>query len=124
MAKQSHTPSRRAMLAGLAAAPVAGLPGVAEAIERHKAAHLAYANAPDVEEIIAALSDDQWQTLKELATTPCVSELEFVEKLKYLFAFEQINEGCPPDIMSYRYGSVLVALNELFGDSPPEEAQS
>ncbi len=29
MAKQSHTPSRRAMLAGLAAAPVAGLPVIA-----------------------------------------------------------------------------------------------
>ena len=29
MAKQSHTPSRRAMLAGLAAAPVAGLPAIA-----------------------------------------------------------------------------------------------
>ncbi len=32
MAEEIHTPSRRAMLAGLAAAPVAGLPGVAEAI--------------------------------------------------------------------------------------------
>jgi hypothetical protein len=31
MAKQSHTPSRRAMLAGLAAAPVAGLPAFAAA---------------------------------------------------------------------------------------------
>ena len=29
MAKLSHTPSRRAMLAGLAAAPVAGLPAIA-----------------------------------------------------------------------------------------------
>jgi hypothetical protein len=29
MAKQSHTPSRRAMLAGLAAAPLAGLPAMA-----------------------------------------------------------------------------------------------
>ena len=29
MAEKSHTPSRRAMLAGLAAAPVAGLPAIA-----------------------------------------------------------------------------------------------
>jgi hypothetical protein len=32
MAKQSHTPSRRAMLAGLAAAPVAGLPALADVV--------------------------------------------------------------------------------------------
>ena len=29
MAEKAHTPSRRAMLAGLAAAPVAGLPAIA-----------------------------------------------------------------------------------------------
>lgn len=32
MAKQSLTPSRRAMLAGLAAAPVAGLPAIADVV--------------------------------------------------------------------------------------------
>ncbi len=148
MAKQSHTTTRRAALAGLAAAPVAGLPAIAGAaplseslagaIERHKAADLAFqkaenlalaANAADFEEIIAApyfkaLSDAQWQTLEELATTPFANESEFVEKLKYLFALEQINEGCPPDIMSYRYGSVLVALYDRFGYSPLDEARA
>jgi hypothetical protein len=32
MAKQSHTPSRRAILAGIAAAPVAGLPAIADVV--------------------------------------------------------------------------------------------
>jgi hypothetical protein len=35
MAKQSHTPSRRAMLAGLAAAPVAGIPALADVVAEH-----------------------------------------------------------------------------------------
>ncbi len=60
MAKQSHTPSRRAMLAGLAAAPVAGLPAIAGAatsddpifaafaeFERAKAADQAISKAAD-----------------------------------------------------------------------------
>lgn len=64
MAKQSLTPSRRAMLAGLAAAPVAGLPAIIDAaaagdpifaaIDRHKAAWAEFSATCDLTDEVLA----------------------------------------------------------------------
>ena len=121
MAKQSHTPSRRAMLAGLAAAPVAGLPAIAGvaplsealagAIERHKAAHLAYRSKPSTDyNTVDALYFALVAAWDELSLAPCASDAELLVKLKYLFRFECDFLGCRPEL-SDEFGNVLRALD-------------
>lgn len=93
-------PTRRALVAGLAAAPVAALPAVADAfpglplspalaaaIARHRAAWGAL-NAVDGDDDdeagrLSSLEDD---ALAAVAATPCATDAEFVEKLRYMAA--------------------------------------
>ena len=99
---KTHT-TRRAIMAGVAAAPVVGLPAVAgavsaapmsdalaQAIERHKAAWAAFsafdAKTAEQEEESTRLSRLDNQTLMALAETPCTSDAEFVAKLEYMVA--------------------------------------
>ena len=62
MAKQSHTPSRRAMLAGLAAAPVAGLPAIAGVVAEHDPIFVAFAEF----EREKAAEDLAWKAASDL----------------------------------------------------------
>ena len=62
---------------------------VAAAIARHKTAQDAYDAAPDQsDETLIPLCEVADEALKELEETPCTSDAEFVEKLRYLFAEE------------------------------------
>ena len=65
-------------------------PPVAEAIARHKAAIAAREAAADDndDEIFSSLCDAEDDALNELAKTPCASDAEFVEKLRYVLKYE------------------------------------
>ena len=102
MATQTNTPSRRHMLAGLAAAPVAGLPAIAgavlakplsealaTAIERHKAAHAAIEADYGREDVPDDVADGEAVALWELAIAPCASDAELIVKLRYLLGYER-----------------------------------
>ena len=71
MAKQPHTPSRRAMLAGLAAAPVAGLPALAGGVAADDPIFLAFAEHErakaaneTITEAVDALRGETWEAIK------------------------------------------------------------
>jgi hypothetical protein len=55
----------------------------AQALARHKAAQAALDAVPGYPE---HLSDEENEALDELAFTPCASDAEFLEKLRYLYA--------------------------------------
>lgn len=71
---QSHSP---------AASEVQVSNPILAAIERHKAAWAAFSSD---ERDDAGLSDKEDAALMELALTPCASDAEFVEKMKYMLA--------------------------------------
>ena len=112
--------TRRALVAGLALASIAGVPALAgatpmsealaRAIERHRAAQAAYDAWPD-------RSDDEnlnrfciaaGDALSDLAETPCANDAEFLTKLRYLLAAEMHVIGEAP-IGNQEYGSPLKA---------------
>ncbi|RTL86057.1 MAG: hypothetical protein EKK29_10560 [Hyphomicrobiales bacterium] len=94
MAEKSHTPTRRAALACLAATPVAGLPAlagavagqspVALAIARHMTAKAAIEEYPGDDDLPEHLVDAESGALIELAQTPCADDAEFFTKLNYM----------------------------------------
>ena len=110
MAKQSHTPSRRAMLAGLAAAPVAGLPAIALAsrlLQKRSQGQssatrrpiLLYRSKPSTDyKTVDALYFALVAAWDELSLAPCASDAELLVKLKYLFRFECDFLGCRPEL--------------------------
>jgi hypothetical protein len=113
--------TRRAVMAGLAAAPVAGLPALAQvvaqpdpifaAIERHKAAQAAYdACDGDDDETSNRLFLEEFDARNALAETPCASVSELLAKLKYLLEHESRVEGRRPDERD-DFGSILVAID-------------
>jgi hypothetical protein len=62
---------------------------VDEAIALVKAAQAAYDAAPDhSDETLIPLSSAESDACDDLAEAPCISDAEFVEKLRYLFARE------------------------------------
>lgn len=93
MAKKAHTPSRRAMLAGLAAAPLAGdalaestdsLPDpIFAAIERHRLAFDEFVRLSSVADEISAISDRRSVTKEDEAALDA-SELALDETMKAL----------------------------------------
>ena len=93
---------------------------VAEAIARHKAAQAAHDAAPDdSDETMDPLFDSATRALEELGKTPCASDAEFIEKLRYLLPQETRQSGALH--FGLEYGSILVAvathLGELGGDA-------
>jgi hypothetical protein len=91
-----HT--RRALVAGLALAPIAGLPAVAgapmsqalaQAIQRHKAALAAFDFIGDTDAEVDAAGDVARAALFDLATLSCVSDAELIQKLRYLIEYER-----------------------------------
>jgi hypothetical protein len=82
---------------------------VAKAIARHKAANTALdAEQDDTDEIMGPLFDAYFESLDKLAKTPCSSDAEFLEKLRYLAAQEA--EMCPSPKGTHEYGSVVIAV--------------
>lgn len=117
--------TRRTLVAGLAVAPLAGVPAIAgavsaapmseplaKAIERHKVAQAAMEAAYGPEDLSRHLCDAETAALDELAETPCLSDAEFMEKLRYLLRHETAVWGEPN--MRHDFGSVLVALDTHF----------
>ena len=58
---------------------------IVQAIARHKAAQAALDAVPGPEDY-PELCDEEDEALDELAFTPCASDAEFLEKLRYLYA--------------------------------------
>ena len=96
---------------------------VAEAIARHKAAQAAHDAAPDdsdeTMDPLFDVFDAATRALEELGKTPCASDAEFIEKLRYLLPQETRQSGALH--FGLEYGSILVAvathLGELGGDA-------
>ena len=61
-------------------------------------------------EILVAAARSEFDAIDDLAETPCASDAEFVEKLRYLLAHEtRIFEG-PPD-GNHDFGSIVIAVD-------------
>jgi hypothetical protein len=67
---------------------------LAQALARHKTAQAALDASDDCPD---HLCRDDVDALDELAFTPCASDAEFLEKLRYLLAHETRIFGGPPD---------------------------
>jgi hypothetical protein len=116
--------TRRAVMAGLAAAPVAGLPAIAgaaplseplaAAIKRHKAAWAARCeNRDDSDEVVDRLCNIERDALDDLVALPVANDAELLAKLRYLLAYErELTGGTPP--MNAEWLSVVVALDLHF----------
>jgi hypothetical protein len=86
-----------------------GASAVAKAIARHKTAQAAYDAAPDDSDAtLIPLSDATFKALNKLAKTPCTSDAEFIEKLRYLAAQEAEMYSSPTGM--HEYGSVVIAV--------------
>jgi hypothetical protein len=89
---------------------------VAQALARHKAAQApidAHFGQIDDEALANQLFTVERDALNVLAETPCASDAEFVEKLRYLLAHEtRIFDG-PPD-GNHDFGSIVVAVDRHF----------
>src|SRR5580704_17686400 len=59
---------------------------IVQAIARHKAAQAALDAVPGPEDYPEHLCNEEDEALDELAFTPCASDAEFLEKLRYLYA--------------------------------------
>ena len=80
---------------------------VAKAIERHKAAQAALDAIPSPEDYPEHLSNEEDEALYELAFTPCASDAEFLEKLRYLYAQQAKIWGLPDN--GNDYGCIVIA---------------
>ncbi len=83
---------------------------VVAANARHAAARAAYDAAPS-----DSLSEVESVCCNELAETPCTSDAEFIQKLRYLIAREAGLWGSPN--VHEQFGSVAVAVALHFGES-------
>jgi hypothetical protein len=127
------TTTRRAILAGLAAAPVAGLPAVAEArgalalaIANHRAAVSAYVEAVAVtseDDVLIPLMDEMWDDLEVVMRAPCHGEAEFAEKSKYVLAQMERFYGVVPGKDNEHDWVVVVMLRQRL-DEIEAEARS
>ncbi|ERR1700693_3680661 len=85
---------------------------LAQAIARHKAAQAAKNAVPHEEDYPEHLCDAENEALNELAFTPCASDAEFVEKLRYLHTVETRISGAPTG--RHEFGSVVLAVDCRF----------
>jgi hypothetical protein len=85
---------------------------IAQAIARHKAAHKAAQAAMEAvsgpEDYPGHLSHEEDEALDELAFTPCASDAEFLEKLRYLYA-QQAKVGWDLPDNGDDYGCIVIA---------------
>jgi hypothetical protein len=83
---------------------------LAQAIERHRAAQAAIDATP--EGYPDNLNEAEFDAIDELAETPCASDAEFIEKLRYLHAYEIRFFGAPTGQHEFR--SVVLAVDSHF----------
>jgi hypothetical protein len=119
--------TRRTILAGLAAAPVAGLPVVAGvaplseplavAMERHRAAQAAVDAACGHGDLPEDVCDREAAALYALAIAPCANDSELIVKLRYLLTCEK---RCALDqtFDMSSDGSLPIALEAHFNPEP------
>ncbi|MGJ0533842.1 hypothetical protein [Methylocystis sp.] len=123
MARQSHTPSRRAMLAGIAAAPVAGLPAIAGVVAEADPIFAAFAQLErakaankTVTEAVDELRGETWEAIEAAGLDPRVTiscrkleerrELNFYSDEDYAAGLAKL-EGAPVKIQK-----MLLRLDE------------
>jgi hypothetical protein len=82
-------------------------PALAQALARHKAAQAAIDAAP--EGYPDHLNEAEFDAIDELAETPCASDAEFLEKLRYLHAYETRTFGPPTG--QHEFSSVVLAVD-------------
>jgi hypothetical protein len=85
-------------------------PALAQALARHKAAQAAIDAAP--EGYPDHLNEAESDAIDDLAETPCASDAEFVEKLRYLYAHETRIYGPPTG--QHEFSSVVLAVDSHF----------
>jgi hypothetical protein len=81
-----------------------------QALARHKAAQAAidaYRDAPDG--YPEHLGSAEFDAIDDLAKTPCASDAEFIEKLRYLHAYETRIFGPPTGKHEFR--SIVLAVD-------------
>jgi hypothetical protein len=66
---------------------------IVQAIARHKAAQAALDAVPGPEDYPEHLCNEEDDALDELAFTPCASDAEFLEKLRYLYTLSKRKYG-------------------------------
>jgi hypothetical protein len=83
---------------------------IAQAIARHMAAQAAIDAFADTEDGYPEhVSEAEFDAIDELAGTPCASDAEFIEKLRYLHAYETRIFGAPTGQHEFR--SVVLAVD-------------
>jgi hypothetical protein len=83
---------------------------LAQAIERHKAAQAAIdAFRDDPDGYPEHLGTAEFDAIDDLAEMPCASDAEFIEKLRYLHAYETRTFGAPTGHHEFR--SVVLAVD-------------
>jgi hypothetical protein len=83
------------------------------AIARHRAAQAAMDAVPCRGDLPPEhLSDEEDEALHELALTPCASDAEFIEKLRYLYAHQAGMWG--PEDNANQYGCLAMAAERHF----------
>ncbi len=85
---------------------------LALAIELHRAAQAAIDAADGPEGYPDHLNEAESDALAELAATHCVSDAEFIEKLRYLHARETRLYGAATGV--HEFGSVVLAVDNHF----------
>jgi hypothetical protein len=81
---------------------------LAQAIERHRAAQAAI-DAAGPEGYPDHLRHKEFDAIDQLAETPCASDAEFIEKLRYLHAYETRIFGAPTGEHEFR--SIVLAVD-------------
>jgi hypothetical protein len=95
-------------------APMSG--SLAQAIARCEATQAAYdAASRDDDDAKILLSEAESDAIEVLSGMPCASDAEFLEKLRYLHAYEIRLGGKPTG--RHEFGSVVLAVDCHF--SPP-----
>jgi hypothetical protein len=86
---------------------------IAQALARHKAAQAAIdAFRDDPDGYPKHLGTAEFDAIDDLAETPCASDAEFIEKLRYLYAYETRFFGTPTGQHEFR--SVVLAVDRHF----------
>jgi hypothetical protein len=88
---------------------------VARALARHVAAQAALDAVPGPVDYPKHLSDEEDDALYELAFTPCISDAEFLEKLRFLVARDTRIFGAPH--CDLEFGPIAVAANLHFNQA-------
>ena len=80
---------------------------IVQALARHKAAQAALDAVPGPEDCPEHLCDEEDEALDALAFTPCASDAEFLEKLRYLYAQQAKIWNLPDN--GNDYGCIVIA---------------